>query len=459
MRYESDYEPSSDRFPLILLFAFVFVLAFFINGGGQSRAIEQPAAPSATMSTASSTLESTATTVISTDASEVFGRSKKNANTAVSDELGHMRSDLRTIEQKIKQLEKLMDELTADSYPTVDQQVAMRRDIDRIFVNEIPLMRQSILELNVRQVELTKQQLRITWFDAHDSLLNHTNDLLLQFAESDVVCLYNARIPIARFDERCRTPDSVDVFKPVLNYRLQYMILAIMRVEKDEAIVSGIALSPSLNATFPCDESIEQDIEFARKYVRLEQKTDDQSNDDGRRCLTLRCVLNDANDCCLSMAYTLDNEYTDQVDDPSLLERVVERARGDFAEEKTAGRTQGDRLNLLVVGDVGCTLDTFRRELVPKLTNAVRLKSEFEYCLTAPLITDHRTDKHFRHNVHALSNNRIASFRVCQVSKTRIAVEVIFTLDRSPTLDASAVLTADRNRKGARRTLHGRMIV
>lgn len=331
------------------------------------------------------------------------------------------RTEIRELESRLSAMEKGLQEMEAESYPNIDQQVAMRRDIDRLIVHELPLMRESLLAMNARIDSFDANQISLTWFDADSAQLNHTNDPLLEFANSDIVCVHNARLPLARLDPEHRIVNAIDVFKPVFGYRTHYMLLCVNRIEHNEALVSGIAISSSLDATFSRDEvSDGGQTKHVRLYTRGEH-----------RLLALRCVVNGTNECVIATSYDLDNAYADA--DNRLIDEFVEQMQSEFVEQRVRGETESSDLSVYLIGHIGCNVETFRRDTVPRLTNIARLKSEFEYCVRRPIITDFRADiehKLFRHNVHALSNERISRFSVDQIAKNRLAVNASFALGR-----------------------------
>lgn len=320
-------------------------------------------------------------------------------------------------------MEKSLQEMEAESYPNIDQQVAMRRDIDRLMVHELPLMRESLLATNARLDALDAGSVSMTWFDADFAQLNHTNDPLLDFPDSDVVCLHNVRLPLSRLDPEHRVLNAIDIFKPVFGYRTHYMLLCVNRIEHNEAVASGIAISSSLEAT------------FARggrdSHAKLYAKGD-------HRLLALRCVINGTNECVIATSYDLHNAYAET--DNRLIDEFVEQCKTEFAEQRVLGESESNDLSIYIMGHIGCNVENFRVETVPRLTNSARLKSEFEYCVRRPMITDFRSDsehKLFRHNVHALSNERISRFSVVQLAKNRLAITASFSLGRPRTSSAT----------------------
>lgn len=332
----------------------------------------------------------------------------------LAEETNRLRERIEALEIELAAERQIRRDNEARS-PNVQQQAAMRRDIDAL------TERQTVTETLLEQIEsnVTKlgkdpsivadtwadswtRRVSFAWIDMHgEKTVNDRNDVLHPYLtdDIDVLAVHGLTIKEKRLSTQARRVDGIDVFKPVLRWRNQYMVLGVRSVKENSAVCSGICLNVDLNFK-PSERNVQM---YESKNLRA---------------LTVHGTLFDERPVVFAIVYPLVDDHSsngEQRDALELLRRIVVEARDS---------------RVFLMGDFTIPAVNFE-SVVKKLRSDefITLESELDVC--SGYIRTSMQGNNFRHNVHALTHGggSILDFYTSQTVSNSIYVRTRMTME------------------------------
>lgn len=264
---------------------------------------------------------------------------------------------------------------------------------------------------------------RFAWFDAQNRYLNENHDLLHRYMETvDVIVVHRITLNENRFYEHLRKVNSVDVFRPVINRRNQFLVLMVTgKGEKKKTLrASGFCLNVNLNFQHATTKSYESgDIRLLTLWGLLY----DRFHVVFCAIFSLSSSLSSSSSSSSTSINSLSTENNEShVDDDDrciILEKLMRDVQAMKDYDNPVYRSNDYRV--FVLGDFDATLNKFHH-----LRERFRsLRCEYDSCVKGPVITSIANG--YYHNVHAVTNTHILDFNATQTNDSSILVKTVFS--------------------------------